>query len=234
MKVILLSHKKKAILLLFLLGLISDVSAQEYKYEIGGGIGTSMYMGDANKNAFFSGWHPAAGVVYRKNNNFRWAMKGNLLLGKISGDTKNMDNVYPDNASASFDRIFCELGGQMEFNFLPYSDKYAYLQTSRITPYLFAGFGVTYASGNDSFFGLNLPVGVGVKYKVRNRVNLGMEYSFRRLFSDGLDAPDKSGFHLDNPYKINGGMLKNKDWYSLIQFSITWDFGPNDRPCTNE
>ncbi|MDR1121790.1 MAG: DUF6089 family protein [Dysgonamonadaceae bacterium] len=221
---------------IFLLMLISVYTgaralAQEYHYEIGGMAGLSMYMGDANKNNLLLGWHPSAGAVFRKNMNFRWAFKADLLMGSVSGDTRNTSNAYPGGQTVVFRRNFYELGGQMEFNFLPYSDKFPYLQTSRISPYLFAGLGFTYASGENPFVGINLPVGVGVKYKIRNRINLGLEYSFRKLFSDAFDAPSDRGFSLNDPYGIGGSWLKNKDWYSLLMFSVTWDFGPNDRKC---
>ena len=229
-----LYHFKKVVLFL-IISFISCVTAvsQEYKYEIGGGLGLSSYMGDANKNNPFSGLHPSFGGVFRKNIDFRWAMKANLLMGSVSGDTKKSDNAYPGNAATEFSRSFYELGGQMEFNFLPYSDKYPYLQTSKISPYMMAGLGFTLATGDNTFFGVNLPVGIGVKYKIRNRINLGLEYSVRKLFNDDFDAPKKSGFHLENPYQMNGGILKNRDWYTILMFSITWDFGPNDRQCTN-
>jgi len=207
--------------------------AQEYKNEIGGGVGCSSYMGDANINNPFLELHPSFGLIFRKNINFRWTFKADLLMGGVSGNTGNSDNVYFKNSAAEFKRNFFELGGQMEFNFLPYSDKFAYLQTSKLAPYMMAGLGFTFAPGNETFFGLNLPVGLGVKYKVVNRVNLGLEYSIRKLFNDSFDAPDKSKFHLDNPYQMNRGALKNRDWYTVLLFSITWDFGPNDRKCTN-
>jgi opacity protein-like surface antigen len=205
--------------------------AQEYHYEIGGMAGLSMYMGDANKNNLLLGWHPSVGAVFRKNMNFRWAFKADLLMGSVSGDTRNTNNAYPDGQTVAFRRNFYELGGQLEFNFMPYSDKFAYLQTSRISPYLFAGLGFTYASGENPFAGINFPVGVGVKYKIRNRINLGLEYSFRKLFSDAFDNPSDLRLSLNDPYRIGGSWLKNKDWYSLLMFSVTWDFGPNDRKC---
>jgi len=205
--------------------------AQEYKYEIGGMAGLSMYMGDANQTALLRGFNPGGGVVFRRNFNFRWALKTDLMVGKVTGDTKNTDNVFPNQGQASFSRNFFELGGQIEFNFLPYSDKYAYLNTSKIAPYILTGLGVTAASG---FGSVNLPLGLGVKYKIKNRINLGLEYAVHKLFSDSFDAPDKTGFNLDNPYKIQSGVFKNKDWYNTLMFSVTWDFGPNDRKCTNE
>jgi hypothetical protein len=222
----------RAFVLLFLVfGFNGITMAQEYKYEIGGMAGLSMYLGDANQSALMQGFNPAAGVVFRRNFNFRWALKADLMMGRVTGDTKNTENVFPGHAGTSFGRNFFDLGGQMEFNFLPYSDKFAYLNTSRIAPYLLAGLGINAAS---KFASLNMPLGFGVKYKVVNRINLGLEYAVHRLFSDSFDAPRKDGFNLDNPYGIKSGSLKNKDWYNTFMFSITWDFGPNDRKCENE
>ena len=209
--------------------------AQEYKYEIGGMLGASMYMGDANQTALFRGFNPAGGLVFRRNFNFRWALKTDLMMGRITGDTKNTENVFPFQGEASFSRAFFGLGGQIEFNFLPYSDKFAYLNSSRIAPYLLTGLGFTLAPGKNQTFGsVYFPLGIGVKYKIINRINLGLAYTVHKLFSDSFDAPDKEGFNLDNPYKIKSGLFKNKDWYNTLMFSVTWDFGPNDRKCTNE
>ena len=222
------------LIILFLFTCTTAV-AQEYKYEIGGMGGMSMYMGDANPNSFFKGWGPSMGAVFRNNLNFRWAMKGDLSFGKITGDTKNISNVFPNGAQTLFDRTFFNLGGQMEFNFLPYSDKFAYLNTSKISPYAFLGLGATVAPGeNQTFLSLNLPIGVGVKYKIKNRLNLGLEYSVHKLFSDRFDAPDKNGFNLNNPYNTDKGLFKNKDWYNTLFFSITWDFGLRDGKCTTD
>ena len=209
--------------------------AQEYKYEIGGMAGLSMYMGDANQTALVRGYNPAGGLVFRRNFNFRWALKTDLMMGRITGDTKNTDNAFPNHGEASFSRDFFKLGGQIEFNFLPYSDKFAYLNTSRIAPYLLTGLGVTVAPRKSRTFGsVHFPLGAGVKYKIRNRINIGLEYTVHKLFSDSFDAPEKEGFSLDNPYQIQSGLFKNKDWYNTLMISVTWDFGPNDRKCTNE
>jgi len=233
------ASKKYYVHRVFIIALICSTCvtavAQEYKYEIGGMLGASMYMGDANQTSLLRGFNPAGGLVFRRNFNFRWALKTDLMMGRITGDTKNTDNVFPNQGKVSFTRSFFELGGQIEFNFLPYSDKFAYLNTSRIAPYLLTGLGFTVAPGKSGTFGsLHFPLGLGVKYKIKNRINLGLEYAVHKLFSDSFDAPDKKGFNLDNPYEIRSGIFKNKDWYNTLMFSVTWDFGPNDRKCTNE
>ncbi len=221
-----------ALILIFASFLPMKVLAQEYIYEAGGFLGTSSYMGDANKTNIFKKPGLAIGGIFRKNINFHWALKGDLALGNVSGDTQSSGNVFPNNAQVSFSRTFVELGGQIEFNFFSYSDKFGYLGTRRFTPYLFTGLGTTFATGSNSSISMNIPLGMGVKYKLKNRLNLNFEFSMRKLFTDSFDAKNKEGFSLDNPYGITSSTLKNKDWYSLTMISLTWDFGlRNDRSC---
>jgi hypothetical protein len=221
-------------LILLLSAPLSLVHAQEYLYEIGVMGGSTGYMGDVNKTAPFKGLNPALGVVFRYNANFRVAFKSNLTWGRVSGSTEGLENVFPEQAQASFDRNLIELGEQFEFNFFPYSDKFAYLNTKRFSPYLLVGLGVTVAPGNgETFAGVNFPVGAGVKYKLKNRINLGCELSVRKLFGDGLDVTDESNRILNNPYGVGSSMMKNKDWYSLLTFTVTWDFGPRNRQCNS-
>ena len=221
---------QRPIIIILLLILSTLLRAQEYKYEIGGIAGGSFYMGDANKTALFKNLNPAFGGVFRYNTNFRVAFKGNLLWAKTTGSTDGLDTVFPNNAQASFERNVIDLGGQMEFNFFPYSDKYAYMNTRKLSPYILVGLGVTVATGGSSTFAApNIPLGVGVKYKVKNRVNLGCEFTVRKLLGDNFEGNEV----LDDPYKLNSSWLKNNDWHSLLMLSVTWDFGPRTRPCNN-
>lgn len=209
-------------------------NAQEFKHEIGGTAGASFYLGDANKTKFYL--HPgmSGGIIYRYNINFHWAVKANLLAGTVSGKTEDSGNVFPFEAQTSFKRTFSDAGAQVEFNFLPYSDKYDYAGTKPFTPYIFAGIGTTFATGKNLFFNANVPLGVGFKYKIRNRLNLGMEFSMRKLFGDDFDVTEKNtDWSLNAPYGIKSSFLKNRDWYSLTLFFLTWDFGLRNDPCCN-
>lgn len=213
---------------------IGALQGQEYEYEVGVVGGTSFYMGDANKTKLFQNPNIAGGAVFRYNRNFRWAYKANLLVGGVSGNTGKSGNVFPNNEQYSFSRTFVELGGQVEFNFFHYSDKYGYLGTKRFSPYIFTGLGVTYGTGNKSFIGMNLPLGIGLKYKWKERLNLGFEFSFRKLFGDAFDVTSNPGKgSLEDPYDIESSFLKNKDWYVLTMFSVTWDFGQRKKSCIN-
>ncbi|PXV62817.1 hypothetical protein CLV62_11733 [Dysgonomonas alginatilytica] len=230
------NRNKIHILLLVFMGLFSSVNGfcQEYEYEIGGMTGISSYMGDANKTNLFQSPNFALGAVFRYNKNFRWAYKANLVVGGVSGDTRKSGNVFPNQQNTSFSRTFYELGGQVEYNFFHYSDKYQYLGTRKFSPYIFTGLGFTVGSGDETFFGMNLPLGIGLKYKWKDRLNLGFEFSFRKLFGDSFDVTSKKGdLSLDDPYNIKSSFFKNKDWYLLTMFSVTWDFGLRSKSCVD-
>jgi len=206
----------------------------EYLYEVGAMLGASSYMGDANRNKVFYQPGPAAGFVFRYNVNFRVALKANLAWARVSGTTEGLENVFPDNAQAAFDRNVFDLGGQGEFNFFPYSDKYGYLHTKRISPYIAGGFGLAAAPGDgELFFSPYITLGTGAKYKLKNRVNIGAEWSIRKLFSDRLDVSGGNEL-LDSPYGIKSGLLKNKDWYSMLMITVTYDFGLRDCNCNKK
>lgn len=228
---------KIGILYLFLLATFTPIllnAQDDYKFEIGGMAGTSFYMGDANKTKLYQDPGLSAGVVFRYNLDLRWSVKSNFVLGKVSGNTRKSGNKFPFDQQASFSRMFYELGSQIEFNFFNYSDKFGYLGAKRFSPYVFTGLGITLGSGKKTFLDANIPIGVGVKYKLKDRLNIGFEFSFRKLFSDSFDVTDyDQSQNLDDPYSIKSGFLKNKDWYSLTMISITWDFGLRVCPCLN-
>jgi hypothetical protein len=208
--------------------------AQEYLYEIGGMLGGAFYMGDANKNEAFRDMNPAVSAMFRYNANFRVAFKANLAWATVSGSTQGLANVFPENMQASFERNVIDLGGQAEFNFFPYSDKYKYLYTKRISPYIMGGLGLTVAAGNgETVFSPHISVGTGVKYKLKNRINIGAELSIRQLFTDALDVGGDNKL-LDNPYKMESSPIKNKDWYSMLMISVSYDFGLRDCNCNRK
>ena len=210
------------------------INAQDYLYEIGGMLGGSFYMGDANKNAAFKNMNPSGALLFRYNANFRIALKANLAWASISGSTDGLKNVFPDNAQSSFKRNVIDLGGQLEFNFFPYSDEYKYLNTKRISPYIMGGFGFSAAPGNGStFFSPHISMGTGVKYKLKSRLNIGAELSIRKLFGDGLDVNGDNKL-LDNPYGMKSSMFKNKDWYSMLSITVSYDFGLRNCNCNNK
>lgn len=215
----------------------------EYQQEIGGGIGLASYLGDAG-GGFMT--HPgfAATFLWRRNLNQRMVVKTNLGMGHISGDTKGV-YVPTDPLSETheggvathlihFSRNLIDLGAQFELNFLGYGMGAGYKGLHRWTPYLLAGAGVTIGFGNGgrTAGALNIPLGVGFRYKLKPRLNIGFEWSVRFTTTDKLDDTN-TATRLEDPYGIKSGMFKNKDCYQMMFVSLTYDISPKYRKCNN-
>ena len=80
-------------------------------------------------------------------------------------------------------------------------------------------------------FTVNFPSGAGVKYKLRERLNIGCEFNMRFSLSDKLDVSNKEGLQLNDPYQIKGKGFKNKDSYSFAVLFLTYDLFPKCKDC---
>ena len=107
------------------------MAQEEYTWEMGGVIGGSFYMGDANSSTPFKDTGIAGGFIARYLLNPHMAIKGNLTAGRISGDTRDFKNVYPNGEYATFKRTIIDLGAQFEYNFLGYGTEYAQLASEK-------------------------------------------------------------------------------------------------------
>jgi len=214
------SFVKKKGFILFLL--VTSFLCNAQRSEIGTLIGTSFYLGDLNsipfRNAKFAG-----GIVYRYNFTPRFALKANILFGKIAGsDKKN----YSLNKGAwdyrerglSFSSPITEIAAQVEINFF---NVYNVPYKNQISPYLFGGIaffsfnpqanyqGKTYnlqpmgtegqgqkgMSKKYSLTGFGIPFGIGFKANIGRYVCVGAEWGLRYTFTDYLD--DVGGLYYD-------------------------------------
>lgn len=213
----------------------------EYKMDMGVGLGGCFYIGDANSTPF-SNLSMMGAITARHILNARMAVKTNLAFGHIHGTTSGFLPTDPNSntveggipTQVSFSRNVMDLGAQFELNFWGFGTGVGYKGNSRITPYILAGVGVTLGMGDGAGVcgGMNIPVGLGVKYKLRPRINLGFEWTMRFSTTDKLDATPE-GTQLNDPYGVKSGMFKNKDSYSFAMFYITYDMFPKYRKCNN-
>ena len=206
----------------------------EYKMEMGGMVGGWFYMGDANNTRVLGDGSMAGGLLARYNINQRMAVKGTFAVGRLSGSTKDQDNKFPNNFHSTFSRNVYELGTQYECHFFGYGTGMGYKGSYRMVPYLSGGVGLTYApKPANHVFALNIPLGVGVKYKFAERINMGVEWTMRFTTSDRLDVTSAEGLVLDDPLGIDSKGFKNKDCYSLLMLSVSYDLFPKYRKCNN-
>lgn len=216
------------ILLLFLALIPLKGKAQEdYRFDIGAGAGMTGYLGDANAANLWGnpGWDFEA--LFRYIANPRWAFKTNFYTGSLRGDSSQMTNVFPGGETYKFSTTFYELGEMVEFNFFNYGMGETYRKLKRISPYIAAGIGMTlWSVDGKTGAAFNIPLGVGVKYKLSERWNIGFEFLMKKTFSDKLD-----GEALRDPYGIKSSFMKNTDWYSTMNITISYEFSKRCAVC---
>jgi OmpA-OmpF porin, OOP family len=141
----------------------AQTSITEYlkPLEIGLAGGVMSYEGDVDRRAFFNfrEMHPSGGVFIRKHFSDHFALRGNLLIGKITGKDANFtDPAWRKQRAYSFSSPVSEVSAQLEWNIL--GNHRAYSQSSfeesengrhythytttfkkTVLPYLFAGGG---------------------------------------------------------------------------------------------
>ena len=224
---------RKATLLLLMLAAMLNMNAQtddEYLMEIGGGVGFLGYLGDYN-NVLTRDLQPMATLLVRRNLNPYMGLRLAASFGKLKGDERDVKNVYPSTGVTpySFSRTLTDVSLTYEYNFWPYGTGHDYYGAKRLTPFVFLGLGGTYAGGDgSSVFTANVPIGLGLKYKVGQRMNVGVEWAMHFSMSDKLDGRK-------DPYGItSSGMFKNTDCYSVLQLTLSYSFMPKCTTCNKD
>ena len=209
------------------------VSAQddvEYRMEVGAAVGLMGYHGDFN-GSLTKDLQPMGGLVARYIFNPYMGLKANVSYGKLKGSSADVKTWYPEYRETpySFSNTLVDLDVVYEYNFWPYGTGRDYRGAKRLTPYLLLGLGGTFVKTDQkNVFTANLPIGVGVKYKVGARMNVGLEWAMHFSLNDELDG-------VKDPYGIkSSGLFKNTDCYSTLQLSVTYSFMAKCRTCHNE
>ena len=206
---------------------VEAFSQEDYRFDMGAGVGMTGYLGDANTANLFQspGWDLELFLRYIINP--RLGLKTNFYVGGLNGNSEHMANVYPDGMNYKFSTTFYELGELFEFNFFEYGLGESYRKLKRITPYITAGLSATLWTVDKSVYaGFTIPLGIGAKFKVNERLNLGLEFLMKKVFSDRLD-----GVQLEDPYTIKSAFAKNTDWYSTLTLTISYEFSKRCAVC---
>ncbi len=225
---------RKLLLMLMVLLPAARMSAQDdpqYRMEIGAGVGMLSYEGDFNGNVL-KNMQPMFSALWRYNFDPYKDLRLSATYGKLKGSSKDVDTYYPDYATEeySFNRNLLDVSLVFEYNFWPYGTGRDYRGAKRLTPYIYGGIGATSASGggSKSVFTANVPIGLGVKYKLNERMNLGLDWGIHFSLSDELDG-------VKDPYQVkSSGMFKNTDCYSMLQLTLTYSFKAKCRTCNKE
>ncbi len=222
--------------LLMMMACSARLSAQDdvqYKMELGGALGAGFGLTDINSR-FYGNVSVSGGAVARFLLNPRMAVKTAITYIGIKGNTGDVSGFYPNESvgsvsSGPLDYSYSggvyDLSATYELNFLPYGFLRGFEGYSRITPYVQLGFGLVYATSGA--FTVNLPIGVGVKYKLTRRLNIGLDWLMHFTPSDKLDG-------LAAPTGIPSSGFRNKDHYSTTLVTLTYDLFPKCVNCNKD
>lgn len=203
-----------------------NVDDDSYRFDAGLNVGMSGYIGDANTDLLkHTGFGGQLSMRYMPNS--RMAFRGVLTAASISGDTADSDNKLPGGENYSFSATVYDLSVRYEFNFFAYGIGETYKKLRRWSPYLVAGVGVTLSACDGSTsVAPSIPLGVGVKFKMRPRWNLMAEFTMTKVFGDHVD-----GKNLADLTGIKSSFIKNTDWVSMISVGISYEFSRRCSTC---
>lgn len=204
------------------------VSAQEetYKFDLGAGVGMSGYLGDVNQVNMFRNPGFAAQIGFRYLIDTRWALRTALTTAGLKGNSSQFSNKFPGLRDYSFSAQAYALDVHGEFNFLPYGIGETFKRLKRWTPYMAAGVGAVFSHcGQSNAIAFEIPLAVGFKFKLRERLNLALEFSMAKAFGDRLDG------NISDLQGIKSDFIKNTDWHSQLLISLTYEFGKRCETC---
>lgn len=201
----------------------------QYRLELGAGLGLGKNFTDVKDNIGLAG-----ALIARFPLNPRMAVKTQFTYDTMKGNTSGLKEFYPADVNAagtnrldySVSSGIYDLSALYELHFLPYGYLRDYRGHFRLIPYVQLGFGLTYGAAGKAFTA-NIPLGVGLKYKIAQRLNLGLDWLVHFSLSDKLDG-------LEAPLGIKSEMFRNKDHYSALTLTLTYDLNPKCPTCNKD
>ncbi|MEZ5014434.1 MAG: DUF6089 family protein [Chitinophagales bacterium] len=241
--------------LLVLLLISSGLSAQMAYWEVGIMGGVSNYYGDLTLDYVVPDEsHIAYGGFLKYNFNQYQGIKVDIYSGTISGDDANSDRANQLVRNLSFTSPVTEIAVVYEYTiggYRPVEFK------RRAAPYVYAGLAGfhfnpqayyegdwydlqplgTEGQGTDYFpyrepyrlYEFAIPFGVGIKFAMTERWNIGLEYSARWTFTDYLDDVSRTYVNRNLLIEANGidaYNLSNRSGEYLVGDPL--DFQSND------
>lgn len=208
--------------------------ADDYRMEFGAAIGGMGALNDANSK-LLGQMKPSVGAFVRFTPHPRQAFKVSFNYGKTAGNVNDVSNFYPAQPIGTiatarkhheWDGAVLDFNAVYELHFLPYGYRRSYLGLRRLVPYLQLGLGVVYGTAGKAF-SPTIPLGVGLKYKLAPRWNLGVEWKMHFSLTDRLD-------NLEAPLNIATTGFKKKDHFGLTLLTLSYSLSPVCPTCNKD
>ncbi len=263
---------------LYIVLLLPLPAAAQY-FELGIFTGVSNYQGDLAPVAFKpSETHLAPGVFAKFNFNKFAALKASYYHGKLSGYDSHYAEPFRQKRNLSFVSNIDEISLFGEINITGYQPL---KRKNLLSPYAFLGIGMFHFNPRAEYMGewydlqplgtegqgtnaypdrepyklwqVCVPLGLGFKRAINEHWNVGVEFGWRKLFTDYVDDVSSTyvskeiliaengllSWELSNRYdEVNDGVewLKDdtylrgdpadKDWYFFCGFIASYNLDP--------
>lgn len=267
--------KFKSGILLFIIIAAFTANGQNLEYvqkgEFGITVGAAHYFGDLNTRAAINRPKPAVGAFFRKQFGNYVGLRISAHYAQVGYSDTYSKNEFQKTRNLSFNSNIWELALQGDFNFfkfIPSNPDYVF------TPYITLGVGAftydpyAYLAGKKEFLrplgtegqliGYNgrkpystlaicIPLGVGIKYNISDKINLSFEITHRFTNTDYIDdvsttyigagrfaSMSTAGLLQDRSYEIDPdniigiegrqrGWSKQKDQYIIAEIGFTYN-----------
>lgn len=238
---------KKILPLLFLTFFLRSFGQTPFRFDFGGGLGITSYQGDLDAlkvNAGFREIHFSATAYLRQNLSNNFAARLNLLMGKLAGDDANFaEPEWRVERGIYFESPLIEVTALAEYyplGMYPKGSKSARTRRA-LSPYILFGVGGVFsnpsvfwndANGNEQIdparaqvdknaktkkINIVTPVGLGLRFVMKDHSTFGLEAALRPTYSDYLDGVSQAG----NP--------NENDWFFTAQIGFSYPFGKAKR-----
>lgn len=279
--------KFKLLALVVFVSLTTLVNAQdqhnEYvqKGEFGVTLGVAHYFGDLNTRAAINRPKPAIGAFFRKQFGNYVGVRLSAHYAQLGYSDTYSKNEYQKTRNLSFNTNIWEIALQGDFNFfkfIPDDPDYAF------TPYVTLGVGVftydpyAFTNGEKEFLrplgtegqlvqymgrkpyntmAIAIPLGVGIKYNLSEKINFSFEVAHRFTSTDYLDDVSTTYAGEQNftnasvakllqdrsveitpltPLGLEGrqrGWSKQRDQYIIAEIGFTYNISSYKCPSSN-
>ncbi len=222
-------------LTILLITFLSIQSSNAQIHEIGIFAGGSNFIGDVGATNYIAPNQLAIGGVYKWNRSPRHSYRVSLTFTELEGIDKDSDDPGRIIRGYEFNNQIIEISAGMEFTFFDFdlhnggnvSTPYLYTGVSftKYDNYFFSGGEIRSEDTTSKTFGI--PMVLGYKTSISNKLILALEVGARYTFTDEIDGsvPDTK----ENIETLSFGNVNNNDWYTFTGITLTYTFGRN--PC---
>lgn len=196
--------------------------------EVGIGLGGLSYTGDLHRGYKFLQNRPAATIFYRQTFSNAVSVRGGFTGGQLIGSDEKPIDDFAALRNNAFDFWMLEAAITIEYNFLDFLHAKSWTNYS---PYLFLGIGAFTKFGDeprgDKYKKIQpaIPLGVGMKFLLDPRWQLGVEFGARKTFFDYLDNVSEFDEALSKKGQNHQyGNQFDQDWYYFVGVTLSYTF----------